>query len=139
MSRFWRNWFTAFCLSLLVFGLVLAGGAFAATTPPVDFLLVLLGGNPDIAWTAPLRFCSAVLGAVTIGWGVTLYFMIPAAIDLQERGRPFWNAITAGTVSWFVIDSALSVATGFGLNAIPNMVLAGIYLVGLYGSGARRR
>lgn len=39
-------------------------------------------------------------------------------------------------VSWFLIDSILSVATGFGLNVLPNVLLAGLYVVGLVGSGA---
>jgi hypothetical protein len=50
-----------------------------------------------------------------------------------------WNAITAGMVTWFVIDCSLSIATGFGLNVVPNSVLAGMYLVGLRASGALKQ
>ena len=42
-------------------------------------------------------------------------------------------------VSWFVIDSTLSVATGFGLNVVPNIALAGMYVVGLLGSGVLKK
>ena len=86
-----------------------------------------------------LRFSLAVMGAVSIGWAVTLFFFLRAAIDLGGQGRPLWNAITAGMVSWFVIDSALSVATGFGLNVVPNIALALMYIVGLIASGALKR
>lgn len=76
------------------------------------------------------------MGAVSIGWAVTLFSTIRAAIDLGGHGRPLWNAISAGMISWFAIDSTLSLATGFGLNVVPNLALAGIYVVGVMGSGA---
>lgn len=138
MSGFWRNWFMAFCGSLLVFGAVLCGGAFEATSAPIRLFLTLLGGPGEAAFDPTLRFSLAVMGGVSIGWAVSLHFTIRAAIDLGERGRPLWNAITAGLASWFVIDSSLSVATGFGLNVVPNLMLAGMYLVGLFGSGAMK-
>ncbi len=139
MSGFWRTWFMVWCFSLGIFGLVLAGGGVEPTSGPVRFVLSILKGDSAIAFEPPLRFSLAVLGAVSLGWAVTLYFMINAAIDLAGKGRPFWNAITAGMVSWFVIDSTLSVVTGFGLNVLPNIALAGTYLIGLFGSGALKR
>lgn len=39
-------------------------------------------------------------------------------------------------VSWFVIDSTLSMATGSGLNVAPNCMLASMYLAGAIGSWA---
>jgi hypothetical protein len=39
-------------------------------------------------------------------------------------------------ISWFVIDSTLSCATGYGLNVIPNIALTAMYAVGLLRSGA---
>lgn len=139
MSTFWRNWFSLFCLSLIIFGMMLCGGAFAASSGPVRTILGIEGGNADFPFTPELRFALAVMGAVSIGWGVNLLVMIPATIALGARGRPFWNAITAGMISWFVIDSSLSVATGFGLNVVPNLVLAGMYLIGLNASGALKQ
>ena len=139
MSGFWRVWFTLWCISLGIFGLVLAGGAIEATSGPVWFLLSTLNSETVITFDPALRFSLAVMGGVSLGWAVTLYFMIMAAIDLGARGRPFWNAITAGMVSWFLLDSILSVVTGFGLNVVGNAVLAGMYLIGLGGSGVLKR
>jgi hypothetical protein len=42
-------------------------------------------------------------------------------------------------VTWFVIDCGLSIATGFGLNVVPNTVLAGMYFFGLRASGALKQ
>ena len=139
MSGFWRNWFVIWCFAICMFGVVLAGGAFEATSAPVRLVLAMLRGPSEALFDPPLRFSLAVLGAVSIGWAVTLYFVIGAAIALGDRGRPLWNAISAGMVSWFVIDSSLSIATGFGLNAVANLALAAMYVVGLFGSGALKR
>jgi hypothetical protein len=139
MSGFWRTWFIVWCVSIGIFGAVLSGGAFEATSGPVRLVLSSLHGPSAALFDPPLRFSLAVMGAVAIGWTVTLFFMIGAAIDLKEKGRPLWNAISAGMVSWFVIDSTLSVATGFGLNVVPNIALAGMYVVGLLGSGVLKK
>lgn len=139
MTGFWRGWFLIWCLAIGLFGAVLSGGAFEATSGPVRLVLTSLQGPSAPQLDATLRFSLAVMGAVSIGWAVTLAFIIRAAIQLEDRSRPLWNAISAGMVSWFVIDSTLSVATGFGLNVLPNIALAGMYLVGLFGSGVLRR
>lgn len=136
MSAFWRGWFGLWSASIGVFGAVLAGGAFDATSGPVRKLLVTLGGPNAGAFDPTLRFSLAVMGAVSIGWAVMLFLTLRAAIDRPDHSRPLWNAITAGMASWFVIDSALSIATGFGLNVAPNLVLAAMYGIGLLGSGA---
>lgn len=138
MSGFWRNWFSGFCLSLLLFGVILAGGAFDSTTGPVRWLLTLLGGRADITFDPPLRFSLAVLGAVSIGWAIAFYYTIGAAIDLGPAGRPLWRGMTVAILVWFVIDSSLSVATGFALNVIPNLLLLGQYFIGVRGSGVMK-
>jgi hypothetical protein len=118
MTQFWRSYFIIWVASIGLFGAVLAGGAFEATSAPVRFVLTSLNGPGDLTFTPVLRFSLALMGAA---------------------GRPLWNAITAGMVTWFVIDCSLSIATGFGLNVVPNSVLAGMYLVGLRASGALKQ
>lgn len=139
MSGFWRNWFVVWWVSIALFGALLAGGAFEPTSGPVRWLLATLHGTAPADFDPTLRFSLAVMGAVSIGWAVTLAFVIRAAIELADAGRPLWNAMTAGMATWFVIDSLLSVATGFGLNVAPNLALAGMYVIGLVGSGALKK
>jgi hypothetical protein len=135
MSGFWRNWFNGFCLSLLVFGIVLAGGAFAATSSPIHFLLSLLGPDKAIIFQPALRFSLALLGAVSIGWTVSFFTTIRVATDLGQAGQPLWRGMLIAVITWFVIDNLLSVATGFALNIIPNTVLLVQFLIGIRGSG----
>lgn len=139
MSGFWRGWFQVWCVSIGLFGAVLCGGAFEATSGPIRLLLTTFNSAVDPRFDATLRFSLALMGAVSIGWAVTLAFIVRAAIAMEDRARPLWNAITAGMISWFVIDCTLSIATGFWLNVLPNLVLAGMYGVGLIGSGALER
>jgi len=136
MSGFWRSWFFIWCLSIGLFGVVLAGGDPPATDAPARLVLAMLQGPSPALFDAPLRFSLGVMGGVSIGWAVMLHFVVQQAIAQGPAGRPLWNAITAGMISWFVIDSALSCATGFGLNVIPNIALTAMYAVGLMRSGA---
>lgn len=138
MSGFWKTWLNVWCLGVGLFGLVLAGGAFAATSGPVERLLDILGGRPPEV-TPTLRFALAVMGAVSMGWALTFYAAFSAAAALGPQGRPAWRAVTVAVVGWYVIDSALSFATGFALNAAPNTLLLAGFLLPVWRSGVLAR
>jgi hypothetical protein len=132
MSAFWKSWLNGWCGAVMLFGLVLLTGAFEATSGPLGALYGLLGpAVPD--FDPALRFSVALLGAVTIGWGLTLYAAVDAA---HKLGGPMWRRLTVAVVAWYVIDSALSVATGFALNAVPNTLFLIGWLLPLRASGA---
>ena len=99
MTGFWRNWFLIWCLSIGLFGALLAGGAFESTSGPVRMVLSLLRGSVQHEFDPTLRFSLAVMGAVSIGWAVTLYFIVRAAIAQGSSARPLWDAISAGMVA----------------------------------------
>ena len=139
MNGFWRTWLNGWCAVVGVFGVVLAGGAAQATSGPVRLLLDILNGPEPLVIEGPMRFALAVLGAVTIGWSLTLYAAIDAAHRLGPMGAPVWRMILASGLVWFVIDSALSVATGFGLNLVPNTVFVAGLVAPLAASGLLRR
>ena len=75
------------------------------------------------------------MGAVSMGWALTFYAAFSAAAALGAQGQPAWRAVTVAVVAWYVIDSALSVATGFALNAVPNTLLLAGYLLPVWRSG----
>lgn len=136
MSSFWRIWFIVWAWSIITFGVIIAGGAFEATSGPIGLLYDFLQGRAgSVVFDPAMRFSLGVMGAVSIGWGVTTLMIIRAAIALGDRAQPLWNAITGGILAWFVIDSILSVATGFGLNVIPNIALLGGYLIAMLATG----
>jgi hypothetical protein len=139
MTTFWRNWLLVWSVGVLIFGVVLAGGAFEATSGPVRLVYQSLQGPGDLVFDPAMRFTLAVMGCVSIGWAVTMFLMIRAAFLLGAQATPIWMGLTAGVVTWFVTDSSLSVATGFGLNVVPNTVLMVTYLIAILGSGALKR
>lgn len=133
MTGFWRSWLNIWCWAVGLFGVALLSGGFAATSPPLAGLYGLLGNVPPPDFDPPLRFSAALLGAITIGWAITLQAAIRAAVLL---GSPIWRHLTVAVIVWYVLDSALSVWTGFGLNAVPNTVFLVTYLVPVWRSGA---
>jgi len=133
MSGFWKSWLTFFCAFTALFGVVLTGGAFAATEGPATLLMTLLGGSFD--YTPALRFAMGIMGMVTLGWAITIYAVIRAADMLGEAGAPIWRLFLVAIGVWYVLDSLVSVATGFGLNVVPNTVLAAAFILPVLQSG----
>ncbi len=137
LPRFWQNWLYAWCAGVALFGLVLAGAAFEVTSGPTRAIFTLLNGDL-VELTPHLRFSTALLGAISVGWSLTLVAAIAAAIRLGRSSRSIWMMLTASVVAWYIIDSSLSIATGFGLNAVPNTVLVAGFLLPVLRSGVLR-
>ena len=135
MSRFWRTWMIGGCWAVGLFGVILAASAFEATAGPTRLLFSLLNDSVAFDPAPHLRFSLAVLGAVTIGWSLTLAAAIQAAHLLGDQARPVWVLVTASLVAWYAIDTTLSMATGFGLNAIPNTIFLVVFLLPIIRSG----
>ena len=61
MRRFWRNWLTAWCLAVGVFGVVLAGAGLDATGGSARLLMRVLNGGTAVDFNAPFRFSVALM------------------------------------------------------------------------------
>jgi len=138
MSGFWRNWLTGWCWAVGVFGAVLVGGGFEATSGPARLAFDIVKGPEPLDLNAQMRFSLAVMGAVTIGWAITLAAVIQAAVLLGERARPVWLLLVLGVTTWFVIDTPMSIATGYPMNAVPNLALFVTFLLPIIRSGVLR-
>lgn len=139
MSNFWNTWMTIWCWGVILFGAVLAGGAFPASDGIVRTLYSILGGAPatPAGFDAPgLRFSVGLMGAVTIGWGATILNLLPA---IHQAGAPAWRGLTLALSIWFVIDGVISVATGYALNNLPNTALAILYFIPVLTTGVLKR
>jgi len=139
MSASWRVWLIVWCVGIFIFGAVLAGGAFEATSGPVRLVYEALQGRGPLNFDPAMRFSLGVMGGISIGWAMTMLLGIRAAIELGDRARPVWVALTLGLATWFVIDSTLSIATGFGMNVIPNIALIAGYLAAVFASGRLKK
>lgn len=135
LAPHWRLWLNLWCVGVFVFGIVLAGAAWEATSGPISALLARLHPDGDNSLTRAFRFGLGLQGALTMGWAVTMYAAFRAAVALGDAGTPFWRMVTVGLLIWYVVDSAISIVTGFGLNAVSNTLLVVAYLVPVLASG----
>lgn len=137
MTRTWTNMVKAWCLGVMGFGAAFALGVFPATDGVAQAFYDLVawpldgvGGFDDGA-----RFTVGILGAVMIGWGLTMLLFI----DLAARyGAPVWRALVSALTVWLVIDSAISVAAGVPGNAVSNLVFYGLFLGPVLAGGGLR-
>lgn len=135
MTGIWQRLMAGWCCAVILFGAVLMGGAFASADGPTRYLLTNMGGS-NLAMDAPLRFAVGLMGAVTFGWGLTVLAVTSVSHLLDASGaRLLWRRVTAAIMVWYLVDSVISVATGFGLNALSNTLLMGAFLLIARGSG----
>ena len=138
MSKSYKNWLDAMCGVVVLFGFIMASGALPATEWPAHLLLEWQNQGPlEIDRTA--RVTLGVLGGVMCGWGVTLYAAFHAAHIIGDGATRIWRLILASMIVWSVVDSSLSVATGFALNALMNVGFLLAFIVPIGFSGVLRR
>jgi hypothetical protein len=139
MAKIWQNWFSAWAIGVFFFGLVLAGGAFGATDGLTQALFSLFGNPvPDDAG-AHYRFSVGLMGAVTMGWGLTFWVAFKALNMVDPaQAAPLWRKLTLFTLVWYFVDSYISVATGFWMNAVSNTIVMALFFVPLFKSGVMR-
>ena len=139
MSKVWQNTFSAWSIFVALFGLVLAGGAFAATDGLTAALFTLFGNPLPSDIDAHHRFAIGLMGAVTMGWGLTYYGAFKALFALEPTvAAPIWRYLLAISFVWYVIDSGISIATGFWMNAVSNTIVMVLFLIPLLKSGAMK-
>jgi hypothetical protein len=99
-------------------------GTMPETMEPARLTLDLLSWPVDGATTyasPDTRFLSALTGGFLLGWGVTLWCLSAWVYDLAPE--PVRKAVLTGICSWFVLDSAGSIASGNESNALFNVVV----------------
>ncbi|HRD77780.1 MAG TPA: hypothetical protein PK264_17885 [Hyphomicrobiaceae bacterium] len=104
------------------FGIIIALAAYPATSAParmlVDLVFWPLDGAPDLAAPAA-RLLAAIAGGVLVGWAVTLWLLV-ASLS-AKRPDVVGSIVKAGIGSWFLVDSAGSIAAGAPINAFLNI------------------
>jgi hypothetical protein len=103
----------------IAFGILIAAAALPALSLPTSFLVDVIffpldGGQPVDADAA--RLLAAITGGLMTGLGVTIYLI--AAELLPKEPLLARRMIVAASVSWFVVDSSMSIAAGAWLNAV---------------------
>lgn len=138
MAQPWLTWIVVWCWGVMAFGALLVTGAIPGLDGAARALFVLFSGDPataDVFDHPAVRFGVGIQGALTIGWGLTML----ALVQTPSVGAREWRMLSLALMAWYVIDSAISVSTGFWLNAVSNTVLIVAFLIPVLASGVLRR
>ena len=136
MGKLWKDWLLVWAIGVTLFGLVLAGGAYAATDMPTRTLFQFFGSPLPLVMDEYHRFAIGLMGAVTMGWGLTYVAAFKALFTLEPaKAAPIWRMLVLGSLVWFVVDSTISVVTGIWMNAVSNTILLILLLIPVTKSG----
>lgn len=121
LHKFWIK-VTAVVVGL--FGPVFSLGTMVATSEPARLTLDLLSWPVDGATTyasPDTRFLSALTGGFLLGWGVMLWCLSAWVHDAAPEAVR--RSVVTGVLSWFLLDSAGSIASGNASNAAFNVLV----------------
>lgn len=129
-QQFHKFWLKLAGVSLALFGILGFLGTMPATNEPLRWSLDLLAwpldGFPSYQ-SREIWFLSALAGGFLMGWGVTVWGMAHWLYDVASE--PVRKTFLTGMCSWFLLDSAGSIASGNWPNAVWNIAVL-LFLVG---------
>ncbi len=138
MTGLWKTWMTVWWWTMLAAAVVFLLAALPGLDGPVlafyDVIHWPFDGQSGFAEAT--RPTAAILGAVFIGWMLTVRLVM----DLAEKAEPaaaarLWRNLTGVMLVWYGVDSAASFVTGVPVNAVSNTAILATYLIPLLGSG----
>ncbi len=114
-------------------GLLFSAGAMTSTDFGVRFLLDIVFfrvGEGPAALEESHRLVNAVLGGVMVGWGAMIWLLVDRF--LARSPGDVKRVLVIGLATWFVVDSAGSIASGGWLNAILNVGFVAPFILPLH-------
>jgi hypothetical protein len=121
---FHKFWLKVTAIVVGSFGPVFFLGTMLATSEPARLTLDILSWPVDGAQTydsPDTRFLSALTGGFLAGWGVMIWCLSAWVYD--KAPEAVRRTVLAGVLSWFVLDSAGSIASGNPSNALFNVLV----------------
>lgn len=122
--RFHKLWLKVSAIVIASFAPVFFLGTMVATLEPARLTLDLLSWPIDGATTyasPDTRFLSALTGGFLLGWGVMVWCLSSWVYD--KAPEPVRKTVLMGLMSWFVLDSSGSIASGNASNALFNILV----------------
>lgn len=108
---------------VMLYGPIFFLGTMDATVEPIRFTADLLAWPIDGAQTydhSDTRFIGALAGGFLLGWGALIWMLSGKPYDAAPES--IRRAVVTGFVAWFVLDSAGSITSGHGSNALFNVI-----------------
>lgn len=122
--KFHKLWLKVAAIVVGSFGPIFFLGTMPATSELARLTLDILSWPLDGATTyasPDTRFLSALTGGFLMGWGVTIWCLSLWVYDAAPEGVR--KTVLVGFLSWFLLDSAGSVASGNPSNALINIAI----------------
>lgn len=122
--QFHKFWLKITALVVGSFGPIFFLGTMPATAEPARLTLDLLSFPIDgsITYASPdTRFLSALTGGFLLGWGIMIACLSIWVYDAAPNAVR--KTVLVGLLAWFCLDSAGSIASGNGTNAIINIAV----------------
>lgn len=123
-QRFHKFWLAITAFVVGSFGPIFFLGAMTSTLEPARLTLDILSWPIDglTTYQSPdTRFLSALTGGFLLGWGVTIAGLSYWVYDLAPEAVR--KSVLLGLVSWFLLDSAGSIASGNPSNVLFNILV----------------
>jgi hypothetical protein len=122
--QFHKNYLKVTAFVIGSFGPIFFLGTMLPTSEPARWTLDLLSFPLDNLqdYEAPTtRFLSALTGGFLFGWGVTVWCLQKWVYDLAPE--PVRKTVLTGMLSWFILDSAGSIASSNAPNVFFNIIV----------------
>ena len=74
---------------------------------------------------AYISLVHAVLGAVMVGWGAALLYIVVG--PFRRLAKEGWHLLAVSIAAWFIPDTVFSLWSGFWQNAVLNLVFCVLF------------
>ncbi len=123
-QKFHKFWLKITAIVVGSFGPVFFLGTIISTSEParwtLDLLSFPLDGVQNYEATTT-KFLSALTGGFLLGWGVMIWCLSSWVYD--KAPEPIRKTVLVSLLSWFVLDSSGSIASGNTSNAFFNIII----------------
>ena len=135
-NKIWAQLLMLVSVFLIFFGLMLAIVS-PLVLPDIVELFYSLFANKEFATLSEIDkklvlWTFGLTGALTTGWGVTV--LVVGYQLTKESNDILWLAIDLGLISWFVLDSIVSVLMGAIFNVGFNLIFLILFLIPIMGN-----
>lgn len=122
--KFHKFWLKITAIVVGSFGPIFFFGTMLSTSEPARWTLDVLSwpiDNIQNYEAATTRFLSALTGGFLLGWGVMIWCLSSMVYD---KSPDFVRkSVVIGLLSWFVLDSLGSIASGNAINTLFNVIV----------------
>jgi hypothetical protein len=125
--NFWQKWLLISAILTSIFGLMMVLGinseGFNAQFNPAFWGT----DTPGIQVRNYQQWIMGVLGSAWMSWGIFIVFI--ASVPFNRKEKWARNCLLLGIVSWYILDTIISLKANVGTNALLNTVFAAMLLI----------